>query len=49
MPAKIVYRMWFFMFTEGKTAKFPLLQEMTDFKNYRHSCDIKCLLRLTVE
>jgi len=34
-------RMWVFMFTEGETAKFPLLQEIMDFKHYRHSGDKK--------
>ena len=34
---KVVYMMWIFMFTEGRTAKFPLLQEMMDFKHYRQT------------
>ena len=32
-------RMWVFMFTEGETAKFPHLQEIMDFKHYRHTGD----------
>ena len=38
---KVVYMMWIFMFTEGRTAKFPLLQNMMDLKNYRHTGEKK--------
>ena len=34
-------RVWFFMFTEDRTAKFPLLQELVVFKHYRHNGDKK--------
>jgi hypothetical protein len=31
--------MWFLLFTEGRTPKFPLLQQIMDFKIYRHTGD----------
>jgi len=36
------------MFTENRTAKFPLQQEIMDFKHYRHTGDKKSQLPQTV-
>ena len=46
---KLVCRVWYFMFTEGSTGKFPLVQEIMNFKHNRCTGNKKKVLRQTVE